>query len=56
MPRHLDCTVDGCDAVIEADTDDSIIARANDHVADEHPELEVDDETERELRSSITTI
>jgi predicted small metal-binding protein len=56
MPRHLECVVDGCDAVIEADTDDAIIEQAKSHVQEEHSDMEVDDETERQLRSEITTI
>lgn len=56
MPRHLECVVDGCDAVIEADTDDAIIDQANEHVEEHHPDMEVDDETERQLRSEITTL
>lgn len=56
MPRHLECIVDGCDAIIEADTDDAIIEQATAHAREEHPDVEIDDETERQLRSEITTI
>lgn len=56
MPRHLECMVDGCDAVIEADTDDQIIEQAKEHARNEHPDMEMDEETERELRSNIETI
>ena len=56
MPRHLECIVDGCDAVIEADTDDAIVEQATAHAREEHPEVDVDDETERQLRSAITTV
>jgi predicted small metal-binding protein len=56
MPRHLECVVDGCDAVIEADTDDAIIEQAQAHAREAHPDLDIDDEVERELRSNITTV
>jgi len=56
MPRHLECIVDGCDAVIEADTDDAIIEQASAHAREDHPDLEMNDETERQLRSEITTV
>ncbi|NHN41492.1 DUF1059 domain-containing protein [Halorubellus sp. JP-L1] len=56
MPRHFECIVDGCDAVIEADTDDAIVEQAQAHARENHPDLEMDDEMERRIRSEITTI
>lgn len=56
MAERLECIVDGCTAVIEADTEEEVMAQAEAHAESSHPDLELDDETVEEIRSSIQTI
>lgn len=53
MTMHLDCPVDGCDASIEGDTEASVLSQAEDHAADAHPDMEMDEETVSMIQSHI---
>jgi predicted small metal-binding protein len=56
MTKHLDCVVDGCDASIEAESDEAVMARVESHVQQEHPDLDLDDETVELVRSNIRSV
>lgn len=53
MSKRLDCPMEGCHASIEGETEDEIMAQAEEHAASAHPDLELDDETVETIRSSI---
>jgi predicted small metal-binding protein len=53
---RLDCPVDGCHASIEGETEDDVMQQAQDHAADVHPEMELDDETVADIRSRIREV
>lgn len=54
--QRLECPIGDCGSAIEAETDDEVIAQAAEHVQDHHPEVEIDDEMEHQLRQEITTV
>ncbi len=54
--QRLECPIGDCSSVFEAETDDEVIGQAAEHATDHHPEVEIDDETEAELRSEIVTV
>ena len=54
--QRLECPVDGCSATIEAETEEEVMAQAEEHAGGSHPELELDDETVEEIRSSIIQV
>ncbi|MWG34177.1 DUF1059 domain-containing protein [Halomarina oriensis] len=56
MTKHLDCVVDGCAASIEAESEDDVMAQVETHVQQEHPDLDLDDETVEMVRSNIRTV
>ena len=56
MTMHLDCPVDGCDASIEGDTEASVLSQAEEHAADAHPDMEMDDETVSMIQSHIREV
>lgn len=56
MTKRLDCIIDGCDATIEGETKEEIVGKATEHAQEEHPDVELDDETVTEIRSNITDI
>jgi len=56
MAERLECIVDGCTAVIEADSEDEVMAQAQEHAETAHPDLELDDDTVERIRSSIQTV
>ena len=45
--------MEGCDATIEADTEEAVMAQVDRHVADAHPDLELDDATLEAVRDAI---
>lgn len=53
MSKRLDCPLEGCHASIEGETEDEIMAQAEEHAASAHPDLELDAETVETIRSSI---
>ncbi|VTT88275.1 hypothetical protein DM2_1609 [Halorubrum sp. DM2] len=48
--------MDGCSATIESETEQEVMAQAEEHANDSHPELELDDETVENIRSSIIEV
>jgi predicted small metal-binding protein len=56
MAERLECIVDGCTAVIEADSEDEVMAKAEEHAESSHPDLELDEETIESIRSNIKTV
>jgi len=54
--KRLECPIDGCHATIEAETEQEVMAQAEEHANSSHPELELDDETVENIRSSIIEI
>jgi predicted small metal-binding protein len=48
--------MDGCSAVIEAETEDAVMTQAEAHAAEKHPEMELDDETRANIQSEIQQI
>jgi predicted small metal-binding protein len=56
MTKRLDCPMDGCHATIEADTEREIMAQAEAHAAESHPDLELTDETVENIRSKIQDV
>ena len=53
MTKELQCVVDGCEASIEAETEEEILEQAEDHAGEAHPDLELDEETVETLRAHI---
>jgi predicted small metal-binding protein len=56
MAERLECIVEGCTAVIEADTEAEVMAQAEEHAESAHPDLELDEETVENIRSNIQTV
>lgn len=56
MTKRLDCPLEGCHARIEGETEDQIMGQAQQHAANVHPDLELDEETVEEIRSQIKTV
>ncbi len=54
--QRLECPIGDCTSVFEAETDDELMEQVTDHATEHHPEVEIDDETEAELRSRIMTV
>lgn len=54
--KRLECIADGCDAVIEAETEDEVMEQAAEHASSDHPDLELDDATTKKIRENILTI
>lgn len=56
MSHRLECIVDGCDGVIEGESEDEIMTKVEGHVAEKHPDLELDDETVGAVKDAIETV
>lgn len=56
MAKRLECIIEGCHATIEAETEDAVMAQANEHANSAHPEIELDEETVEAIRGSIQDI
>jgi predicted small metal-binding protein len=56
MTKKLDCVIEGCHATIEAETEDEIMAQAQEHAGEAHPDLELDAETVASIRSQIQDV
>jgi len=54
--KRLECPMDGCSAVIEAETEQEVMAQAEEHANESHPDLELDDETVENIRSEIVDV
>ena len=53
MTKRLDCPLEGCHATIEAETEQEVMARVEDHAASSHPELDFNEETVENIKSNI---
>lgn len=53
MSKRLDCVIEGCDATVEAETEEEVMAQVEEHAAAAHPDLELDEETVETIRSHI---
>ena len=56
MSKRLECFIEGCDATIEADTEDAVMDQAAAHAAEVHPDLELDEETVGAIRDAIQDV
>ena len=56
MARQLSCVVDGCEATITEETDEEILEVAEGHAAEEHPDIELDEETVEMLKDNIEDV
>lgn len=56
MSKRLDCFMEGCDATIEAGTEEEVMAQVEDHAASTHPDLELDEETVATIRDHIRDV
>jgi predicted small metal-binding protein len=53
VAKELRCPMDGCDAVVNDDSEDEIMKQAAVHAGEVHGLLEIDDATAQALRSAI---
>ena len=53
MSKRLECVVEGCEATVEAETEDEVMERVQAHAADAHPDLELDEATVATIRGAI---
>lgn len=53
MTYQLDCVIDGCNASINEDSEEEVLETAEEHAAEAHPDLELDDETVEVIRENI---
>lgn len=56
MTKQLECMVDGCNETIEAESEDQVMSEAQSHAAKEHPDMEMDAETQQKMRSQIKDV
>lgn len=56
MAKELDCVVDGCTASIAEETVEQVLEVAEGHAAEEHPDLELDEETIETLKDNIEAV
>lgn len=56
MSKRLDCFMEGCDATIEAETEEEVMAQVEDHAATAHPDLALDEETVGTIRGHIRDV
>jgi predicted small metal-binding protein len=56
MTKKLDCFIDDCHATIEAETEEEVMAQAQEHAGEVHPDLELDAETAETIRSHIQDV
>jgi len=53
MAHELDCVIDGCDASISADSEEAVLEQAEEHAAEAHPDLDLDEDTVETIRAHI---
>ncbi|WP_254829856.1 DUF1059 domain-containing protein [Haloglomus salinum] len=56
MSKRLDCVIDGCQATVEAETEEELLEHVQAHAAEEHPDLELDEETVAVVKENIQTV
>lgn len=53
MAHELDCVIDGCDASISEASEEEVLEAAEEHAAEAHPDLDLDEETVETIRNNI---
>lgn len=53
MSQQLHCVVEGCDASITEETEQEVLEAAEEHAAEAHPDLELDEETVETIKKHI---
>lgn len=53
MAQELHCVVEGCDASITEETEEEGLETTEEHAAEAHPDLELDEETVETIRNNI---
>ena len=53
MAKTLDCPMEGCTAHIEGETEEEVMAQAEEHARAAHPDMDLDEETVASIRSRI---
>lgn len=53
MSKELHCVVDGCDASITEESEEEVLEAAEEHAAEAHPDLELDEETVETIKHNI---
>jgi predicted small metal-binding protein len=56
MTKRLECVIDGCHATIEAETEEEVMTRAQEHAGEAHPDLELDPETVETIQGAIQDV
>lgn len=56
MTKRLNCIVEGCHATIEGESEEEVMGKATEHAQEEHPDVELDDETVGNIRSNIEDV
>ncbi|MFD1513675.1 DUF1059 domain-containing protein [Halomarina rubra] len=56
MSKRLECIMEGCDATIEGESEQEVMAQVETHVQEAHPDLDLDDETVELVRSNVKTV
>ena len=56
MSKRLDCIIEGCDATIEGESEEEVMTQVETHVQQEHPDLDLDDETVEMVRSNVRDV
>lgn len=51
--KHLTRPTDGCEATIEADSEEAVMIQAEEHAREAHPEMELEEATVQDLRGRI---
>ena len=56
MTKRLDCFIGDCQATIEAESEEEVMAQVGEHAGEAHPDLELDAETAETIRSHIQDV
>lgn len=56
MPKRLECFIEGCDATIEASSEAEVMAQAEAHAGEAHPDLDLNEATVSTIRARIQDV
>lgn len=56
MSQQLHCVVEGCDASITEESEEEVLETAEEHAAEAHPDLELDEETVETIKENIEEV
>ena len=56
MSHELHCVIDGCDASINEDSEEAVLEAAEEHAAEAHPDLELDEDTVETIKDNIEEV